>query len=55
MLKIVDTEEDGNADDDDKHDNDDDNDDIYIMMQCVFVCHEKSSLPTSELSAGGAK
>ena len=30
-------------------------DDIYIMMQCVFVCHEKSSLPTSELSAGGAK
>ena len=37
-------------------DNDDD-DDIYIMMQCLFVCvcHEKSSRPTSELSAGGAK
>ena len=25
------------------------------MMKCVFVCHEKSSLSTSELSAGGAK
>ena len=35
----------------------DDRGDIYIMMQCVcvFMCHEKSSLPTSELSAGGAK
>ena len=21
---------------------------IYIMMKCMFVCHEKSSLPTSE-------
>ena len=31
------------------------NDDIYIIMQCLCVCHEKSSLPTSELSAGGAK
>ena len=29
--------------------------DIYIMMQCVCVCNEKSSLPTSELSARGAK
>ena len=30
---------------------------IYMlrMMKCVFVCHEKSSLPTSQLSAGGAK
>ena len=30
---------------------------IYIMMQSllVCVCHEKSSLPTSGLSAGGAK
>ena len=28
---------------------------IYIMMQCLFACNEKSSLPTSELSAGGAK
>ena len=25
------------------------------MMKCVFVCHEKSSLPTFELSVGGAK
>ena len=35
-----------------------DDDDVmiyYIMMKCVFVCHEKSSLPTSELSAGGGK
>ena len=23
----------------------DDDDDIYIMMQCFFVCNEKSSLP----------
>ena len=30
-------------------------DDIYIMMQRVFVCRENSSLPTSELSARGAK
>ena len=22
-------------------DQDDDDDDIYIMMQCLFVCHEK--------------
>ena len=28
---------------------------IYNMMKCVFVCHEKSSLPTSELSAVGTK
>ena len=40
---------------DENFDDDDDGDDIYIMMQCVFLCHEKSSLPTSELSAGGAK
>ena len=26
--------------------------DIYIMMKCVFVCHQKSLLPTSKLSAG---
>ena len=24
---------------------DDDDDDIYIMVKCLFVCHEKSSLP----------
>ena len=29
--------------------------DIYIMMQCVFICNEKWSLSPSELSAGGAK
>ena len=23
----------------------DDDEDIYIMMKCVCVCHEKSSLP----------
>ena len=33
--------EDGD-DDDDAHD---EGDDIYIMMKCVFVCNEKSSLP----------
>ena len=26
-----------------------DDDDIYIMMQCLFVCHEKSSLPPGSL------
>ena len=39
----------------DDADDDDDDDDIYIMMQCLCVCHEKSSLPTSELSPGGVK
>ena len=28
---------------------DDDDDDIYIMMRCVCVCHEKSSLPPVSL------
>ena len=32
---------------------DEDVDDIYIMMQCLFVCHKK--IITSKLSAGGAK
>ena len=27
--------------DDDDHEKDDDGDDIYIMMQCLSVCHEK--------------
>ena len=36
-------------------DDDDNDDDIYIMMQCFCVGHEKSLLPTSELGAGGAK
>ena len=26
-------------------DDDGDCDDIYIMMKCLFVCNEKSSLP----------
>ena len=26
-----------------------DHDDIYIMMKCLCVCHEKWSLPTSKL------
>ena len=28
---------------------DDDVDDIYIMMQCLSVCNEKSSLPPGSL------
>ena len=28
--------------DDDGGDDDDDGDDIYIMMKCVSVCHERS-------------
>ena len=29
------------------HDGDDNDDgDIYIMMKCLFVCHEKTSLPS---------
>ena len=31
--------------DDDDNDDDDDDDDVYIMMKCMFVCHEKWSLP----------
>ena len=27
----------------------DDDDDIYIMMKCLSVCHEKSSLPPYSL------
>ena len=27
----------------------DDDDDIYIMVKCLFVCHEKSSLPPGSL------
>ena len=30
-------------------DNDDEHGDKYIMMKCVFVCHQKSLLPTSKL------
>ena len=33
----------GNCDDD-GDDGDDDDDDIYIMMKCLSVCNEKSSL-----------
>ena len=34
---------------DDDDSDDDGNDDIYIMMKCVFVCNEKSSLPPVSL------
>ena len=34
---------------DDADDGDNDDTDIYIMMQCVSVCHEKSSLPPGSL------
>ena len=34
---------------DENFDDDDDGDDIYIMMQCVFVCNKKSSLPPGSL------
>ena len=47
---------DGNDDDVDDDDDDDiddvcdeDDDDIYIMMQCLFVCHEKWALPPGSL------
>ena len=36
--------DDDNYDDDDD-DDDDNGDDIYIMMKCLSVCHEKWSLP----------
>ena len=26
-----------------------DDDDIYIMVKCLFVCHEKSTLPPGSL------
>ena len=35
--RVYECDDDDNDDDDD----DDDGDDIYIMMQCLFVCHEK--------------
>ena len=35
--------------DDDNYDDDEDDDDIYIMMQCVCVYNEKSSLPPVSL------
>ena len=39
-----------NNDDVDDDDDDGGNDgDIYIMMQCLCVCHEKSSLPPGSL------
>ena len=28
---------------------DDDDDDIYIMVKCLFVCQEKSTLPPGSL------
>ena len=34
---------------DNDDDNDDDGDDIYIMMKCLSVCNEKSSLPPVSL------
>ena len=37
----------GLASDHSDHDGDDDDGDIYIMMECLSVCHEKSSLSTS--------
>ena len=37
---------DSDGDDDDGGEDDGDDDDIYIMMQCLFVCHEKSSRPS---------
>ena len=36
-------------------DGDVDLDDIYIMMECLCVCHKKWALPASELSGRGAK
>ena len=34
----------------DQVDNEDDqDDDIYIMVKCLFVCHEKSTLPPGSL------
>ena len=36
------------GDGEDEHENKRD-DDIYIMMKCVFVCNEKSSLPPVSL------
>ena len=59
MLMIVDGVDDVHVDDADFFDVDDktvdyvddidDVVDIYIMMQCLFVCHEKSSLPPGSL------
>ena len=42
-------EEEDNYDENNDDENDNNEDDIYIMMQCLFVCHEKSSLPPGSL------
>ena len=42
-------EDNDNSDDDDNDDDDNGDDDIYIMMQCLFVCHEKWALPPGSL------
>ena len=34
-------DDDDDSDYDEDDDDDDDDGDIYIMMQCLFVCHEK--------------
>ena len=41
-----DGDDDGGDGDDYEHEG---NDDIYIMMKCVSVCNEKSSLPPGSL------
>ena len=38
-------DDDCDGDDGDGDNSDNCDDDIYIMMQCLFVCNEKSSLP----------
>ena len=38
-VKLVDVEDDEDVDDVD----------IYIMVKCLFVCHEKSTLPPGSL------
>ena len=37
------------VDNDVDHNSEDDDDNTYIMMKCVFVCNEKSSLPPGSL------
>ena len=50
--KVVDDDEEeekGGDDDDDDEEEEEKGGDIYIMMQCLSVCHEKWSLPPGSL------
>ena len=48
-LPRLELDDDDDGDDVADDDDDDDTGDMYIMMKCLSVCHEKSSLPPGSL------